>query len=177
VRVSIAPCLLAFACLPAYAIAQSAPVADAFRDDAKHVGKNLIAALDAFPADKYSYKPTPAQMSVGAIAVHLAQGNDYLCGTIGGTKAPDRAKVDPTASKDVLMARLKETFAFCDQALSSLDDSKLGEELPWFGGKTKTRAGVILDTNGDWADHYSQLANYMRLNGLTPPSAQKKPAA
>ena len=176
-RVSIAPCLLAFACLPAYAIAQSAPVAEAFRDDAKHVGKNLIAALDAFPADKYSYKPTPAQMSVGAIAVHLAQGNDYLCGTIGGTKAPDRAKVDPTASKDVLMARLKETFAFCDQALTSLDDSKLGEELPWFGGKTKTRAGVILDTNGDWADHYSQLANYMRLNGLTPPSAQKKPAA
>ena len=69
------------------------------------------------------------------------------------------------------------TFAFCDQALGSLDDSKLGEQLPFFGGKTKTRASIMTLTVGDWADHYSQFANYMRLNGLTPPTAQKKPAA
>jgi hypothetical protein len=177
VRVSIAPCLIAFGCLPAFAAAQTNPVADAFKDNAKHEGTNLVAAVDAFPADKYSYKPTPAQMSVGDIVVHLSSGNDYLCGAIGGMKAPDRAKVDVSAGKDALVARLKETFAFCDQALAGLDDSKLGEQLPWFGGKTKSRAGVMTATTGDWADHYSQLANYMRLNGLTPPTAQKKPAA
>src|SRR6476619_7781695 len=92
--------------LPRVATAQGNPVADAFRDNAKNEGKNLIAAAEEFPADKYGYKPTPSQMSVGEIVVHLIQGNDYLCGTIGGMKAPERTKVAGTDSKETLMARL-----------------------------------------------------------------------
>ena len=170
--------LLALVCLPAIAIAQNAPVADAFKDNAKHAGQNLVAAADEFPADKYTYKPTEKQMTVGDIVAHLVEGNDYLCGTIGGSKAPARAnKPKGTDAKDALMSELKDSFEFCDKALASLDDSKLGEQLPFFGGKTRTRAAVMTLTTGDWADHYSQLANYLRLNNMLPPTAQKKPAA
>ena len=161
------------ALLPSLATAQGV-VADAFRNVARDEGKNLTAAAEVMPADKYSYRPTPKQMSFGEIIVHLAQGNDFLCGSIGGTKAPDRPKVTPTASKEALVARLKETFQFCDQALANLDDSKLGEQLPMFG-KTMSRAAVEMVTVGDWADHYSQIANYMRLNGMLPPSALPRP--
>lgn len=154
--------------------ADTSPVASAFRDSYKELAKNLMAAADDMPADKYAFKPTPAQMSFGQIMTHLAQGNDFLCGTIGGMKAPTRTKVAPTDSKDVLVARLKETFAFCDQALANLDDSKLAEQLPMFGGRMMSRAAVMTLTTGDYADHYSQEAIYMRLNGLTPPSAKKK---
>ena len=154
---------------------QGNPVADAFRDYAKQSAKNLIAAAEEFPADKYSYKPTPAQMSVADIVVHLAQGNDYLCGTIGGMKAPTRNKVAATDTKETLMSRLRETFAFCDQALASVSDSNLGESLPFFGGRSMSRAAIMTLTTGDWADHYSQYANYLRLNGMLPPTA-KKPA-
>jgi uncharacterized damage-inducible protein DinB len=161
--------------LPGLAISQGSPVADAFRDNARSAAKNLIAAAEEFPADKYAYKPTPAQMSVGEIVVHLIQGNDYLCGTIGGTKAPDRAKVAPTDNKDALIARLRETFTFCDQSLASLTDANLGEQLPFFGGRKMSRAAVMTLTTGDWADHYSQYSNYLRLNGMLPPTA-KKPA-
>ena len=163
------------ALLPRVTTAQANPVADAFRDYAKESAKNLIAAAEEFPADKFSYKPTPAQMSVGDIAAHLAQGNDYLCGTIGAMKAPTRTKVAATDGKDALVARLKETFAFCDQALASVNDAKLGEALPFFGGRTMSRAAVMTLTTGDWADHYSQYANYLRLNAMLPPTA-KKPA-
>src|SRR6266576_2542583 len=105
--------------LPGIATSQQAsPVADAFRDYAKTSAKNLIAAAEEFPADKYTYKPTASQMSVGDILVHLVQGNDYLCGSIGGMKAPERTKIAVTDSKDALIARLRETFAFCDQALA-----------------------------------------------------------
>jgi DinB superfamily len=175
VRVSIGAAALALTCcLPALAAAQGAPVADAFKENAKHAGANLIAAAEEMPADKYAYKPTPAQMSFGQIVTHLAEGNDYLCGAIGGTKAPARAKLDAAAdSKDKLVAALKETFAFCDQALASLDDSKLGEQVPFFGGKTRTRASIMTITTGDWADHYSQSAIYLRLNNLLPPTAKK----
>lgn len=159
--------------LPSLAGAQSV-VAEAFRNVARDEGKNLTAAAEVMPANKYSYKPTPKQMSFGEIMVHLAQGNDFLCGSIGGTKAPERSKVTPTASKETLVARLKETFQFCDQALANLDDSKLSEQLPMFGGKTMSRAAVEMVTVGDWADHYSQMANYLRLNRLLPPTAMKK---
>jgi len=167
--------IVSLALVPSLASAQAAPVAKAFRDFAAEEGKHLVAAAETMPADKYTFKPTPAQMSFSDIMVHLARGNDFLCGAISGTKAPQRSNVGPADSKDALVARLKETFAFCDQALASLDDSKLTEELPIFG-KTMTRAAVETLTVGDWADHYSQIAIYMRLNGQLPPTA-KKPGA
>ena len=159
--------------LPRLVVAQANPVADAFRADARDEAKKLIASAETMPADKYSFKPTPAQMSFGEIVAHLAGGNDYFCGTLSGTKAPERTKVDPTAGKETLVARLKETFQFCDEALAKLDDSKLTEQLPFFGGKMVSRASMILITTADWADHYSQSAIYLRLNGHLPPTAKK----
>jgi hypothetical protein len=138
------------------------------------MGRNLVAAAEGMPADKYGYRPTPAQMSFAKIVVHLAEGNDYLCGTIAGVKAPERAKVDSADSKDKLVARLRETFGFCETALAKLDDSNLAEQLPFFGGRPASRASVILVTVGDWADHYSQAANYLRLNGQLPPTAKRQ---
>jgi DinB superfamily len=175
IRISTAA--LALALVSGTASAQTAnPVAQAFRDEAASSAKNLIAAADEFPAAKYGYKPTPAQMSFGAIVAHLSDGNDYLCGKIGGMKAPTRTKVASTDTKDVLVARLRETFAFCTQALTPLDDSKLGEMIPvFFSPKPMSRAAVMTETTADWADHYSQSAIYMRLNGMLPPTA-KKPA-
>jgi DinB superfamily len=163
--------VLALAVAPSLVVAQ-APVADALRANTKQYGKNLSAAAEVMPADKYAFKPTPAQMSFGDVVTHLIEGNDYLCGLLGGTQAPTRTKVAATDKKEALVARLKETFAFCDQALATLDDSKLGEQVSLFGMKM-SRAGAEMLTVGDWADHYSQMANYLRLNGQLPPTAKK----
>lgn len=149
------------------------PVSTAFRADAASVGKNLMAAADDMPADRYGFRPTAAQMSFADIMVHLAQGNDLLCSKIGGVTAPTRTKVDAKATKEALVSRLKETFAFCDQALANLDDSRLGDQIQLFGPRMRTRAEAVIITTGDWADHYSQVAIYMRLNKLLPPTAKK----
>jgi len=167
--------LAAVLTLPRVLAAQANPVADAFRENARDAAKNLIAAAEEFPTDKLGFKPTPAQMSVADIIAHLSQGNDYLCGSIGGVKAPTRTKVAATDGRDALLARLRETFAFCDQALAPLTDANLAEQLPFFGGRKMSRAAVMTLTTGDWADHYSQSAIYLRLNGMLPPTA-KKPA-
>ncbi|MDQ6888133.1 MAG: DinB family protein [Gemmatimonadota bacterium] len=174
-RFRLSAATVAVALLPGLGAAQqAAPVAQAFRDNAQDVGKNLMAAADEMPAKKYGFKPTKAQMSFGDIVVHLAQGNDYLCSSIGGAKPPTRTKISASDKKDALVARLRETFKFCDESLAQVDDSKLGEQLPFFGGRTMSRAGVMTVTTGDWADHYSQAAIYLRLNGLLPPTAKKK---
>src|SRR5207342_1307196 len=122
------------ALLPVIAAAQSAsPVADAFRNEAKTRGKNLMAAAEVMPADKYGFKPTPAQMSFGDVVLHLAGGNDAFCSAIGGGKAPARTKLTVADGKTALTARLKETFDFCNEALAKLDDSKLAEPMNMFG--------------------------------------------
>ena len=87
--------------------------------------RNLVAAAEEMPAAKYGYKPTPAQMSYGDIIGHLAEGNDYFCSSIGGVPAPKRAELAKRAAKDKLVARLKETFQFCETALAKVDDAKL----------------------------------------------------
>jgi hypothetical protein len=163
--------------LPSAVLAQGgAPVADAFREMASRQARNLVAAAEVMPSDKYGYKPTPAQMSFADVIGHLAGGNDYFCSALAGVAAPKRAELAKDAAKDKLVARLKETFQFCDTALAKLDDSKLDAKLPFFGQQEISRAAMILATTEDWGDHYSQLANYLRLNNLLPPTAKPKKA-
>jgi hypothetical protein len=155
--------------------ASASPVADALRAMTQRYSRILIAAAEAMPAEKYKYRPTPAQMSFADIQVHLAnEGNDLLCGKVAGVPVPQRTPMDTTMSKDQLVTRLRETFQFCETAFAKLDDSKLGDPIQLFGPNPFSRATAIMITVGDWADHYSQEANYLRLNGLVPPTAQRR---
>jgi len=168
------PQIVAAQATAAAATPSSSPVADALRSMGQRYGRILVAAAEAMPADKYNYRPTPAQMSFAQIQVHLAnEGNDMLCGKTAGIEVPQRTAMDTTATKEQLVARLKETFQFCEQAFARMDDSKLAEPVAMFG-MNLTRANAVLITVADWADHYSQEANYLRLNGVLPPTAQRR---
>lgn len=174
---AVLPAALAAQAAPATAPAASTnPVSDALRQAEQRFARILVAAAEAMPAEKYNYRPTPAQMSFAMIQVHLAtEGNDLLCGKVAGMTPPPRASAaDTTLSKDQLVARLKETFAFCEQAFAKLDDTKLSQPIQLFGPNPFTMAAAMFITVGDWADHYSQEANYLRLNGILPPTAQPR---
>src|SRR6266581_7893338 len=111
--------LAAQATAAAAAPASKSPVADGLRGMHQRFSRILIAAAEAMPADKYSYRPTPAQMSFAAIQVHLAnEGNDLLCGKVAGVAVPQRTPMDTTMSKEQLVARLKETFQLCETAFA-----------------------------------------------------------
>jgi uncharacterized damage-inducible protein DinB len=153
----------------------ASPVADAVRSSAGRAATNFIAAAADMPATKYGFKPTPAQMSFGEAIAHMAAGNDAYCSSIGGVAAPKRAALAKEASKEQLVARLKETFQFCESALAGVDDSRLDQAVPYFGEET-TRAAVMVSAAEEWAGHYSQIAVYLRLNGLVPPTAKPRAA-
>jgi len=135
--------------------------------------KNMLAAAEAMPADKYNFKPTPDQWTFGKIVSHIAASNGALCAAIGGTPAPNAVKVPETATKAELQAGLKASFDFCDKAMAALTDAKLGDGLP-MRGSTVPRARVVMEITADLPDHYSQMAMYLRLNGILPPSAQPR---
>ena len=172
----VSSALAVWLAVPTALLAQQAanPVADAFRSSFQEQQRNLVEAAEQMPADKYGFKPTPAQMSFGKVVTHLVSGNAFLCAVIGGKAQPNWPELQETAPKDSLVARLRTSFDFCATALAGLDDSKLGENVPWFGDKPVTRAYAMLITIDDWADHYSQSAIYMRLNGLLPPTARRQ---
>jgi uncharacterized damage-inducible protein DinB len=168
----LAVCTLSLT-LGAVAQAQN-PVSNGIRAVAQRQTKNIVDAAEAMPADKYGYKPTAAQMSFGDVVAHLIrEGNNYLCSAASGMKQPDADKFAGTDAKDKLVAGLKASFKFCETALAGIQDAQLGDSIDFFGGHKATKAFAGLITVADWADHYSQMAIYLRLNGLLPPTAKK----
>jgi len=129
-------------------------------------GSRLVDALDSIPAAKYDYRPTPVQQTIGYIAQHVEDANYSLCERMGELK-PTRTAKDSVADtikarwpKDTLVARLRASLRFCDDAM---------ERIPQL--TSPALASTLLAFETDLAEHYSQLSVYMRLLGLVPPSA------
>jgi uncharacterized damage-inducible protein DinB len=171
---------LTMALLPLAAEAQQATqpetnsVSNAVRTLLDHQSKNMVAAVEEMPADKFNFHPTPAQMTFGKLVMHMAGSNNFLCSKISGIAAPAEEKLAETDSKDRLVGALKASFDYCTQALAKVDDSKLGEPLTLWGGRTMSRAAAMIALTNDFADHYGMAAMYLRLNGLLPPTAKQK---
>ena len=169
---------------------QAAPVTDpitaAFRGRISALHRNLAQAFDSIPAAKFSYKPTPAQLTIGYVAQHLANDNYFFCEKFGDLKSNRSAADASTADsikanwpKEQLVTKLKESFKYCEDAFAQLNDAKLTEPIsitaPNGQTRNSTRAAMALGHALDMADHYSQIANYMRLNNMLPPTALPRP--
>lgn len=184
--------LAALALLPLSLVAQQPPAAPTanpittvFRNRTMGLQRVIAQAFDSIPESKFEYKPTPSQLSIGYIAQHLVSDNYFFCnnfGTMKGTQATaDTATADSVRAKwpkATLVTKLKESLTFCENAFAQLDDAKLAEQITLtFGNQSRQapRASMVLGHALDLADHYSQLANYMRLNNMLPPTALPQP--
>ena len=145
-----------------------------------YYGSWLVAAFDSIPAGRYDFKPAPPQQSVGYIAQHLEDANYQLCERIGGVKramTPRDSLADTVKArwpKDTLVARLRASLVFCQRVVERLDDARLVDEVPVGApgsGQTAPRVRFLILLVTDLAEHYAQLASYMRILGMTPPSA------
>jgi hypothetical protein len=151
------------------------PVTTVLREIMPRQQSNLIAAAEAMPADKYAFKPTPAQMSFAHLVAHMVRSNIELCAKAGDVAPPPRAgDVDEAQSKEKLVSALKTSFDFCNVAFAKADDSHLGDTIDLHAGQQGPRAFTYFALTNDWADHYSAAAMYLRLNGILPPTAQNK---
>jgi uncharacterized damage-inducible protein DinB len=166
--------------------ASSNPITAVVKQRTMAYQQRLAQAFDSIPERLFSYKPTPAQLTIGYIAQHLADDNYFYCNQFGAMKAQRTAEetstpdsVKATWPKEKLVTQLKQSFKFCEDALAQLDDAKLAEQstmtLPNGQTRSVTRAGAAIGHLTDMVDHYSQLANYMRLNNILPPTALPRP--
>jgi len=150
------------------------PVTTVVKEIVPKQQKNLVAAVEAMPADKFGYKPTPQQMSFAHLVLHMTESNYALCAKASDMPQPKHDELKDADGKDKLLAALKSSFDFCNTALAKVDDSKLGDTIEARGGRKEPRAWALIALTNDWADHYGAAAMYLRLNGLLPPTAQPK---
>jgi uncharacterized damage-inducible protein DinB len=162
----------------------SDPIKNSFEDFAGHYAQLLLAAFDSIPGARYDFRPTAPQQTVGYVAQHLEQANYNLCERIGGMARTMTARdslpasVKATWPKDTLVARLRRSLYFCRDAFAKVDDPKMGDAVrlgPAGSALTQPRVHALLFFVTDLAEHYAQLASYMRIMGLVPPSALPRP--
>src|SRR5229473_4661751 len=150
------------------------PVTSVVKEILPRQQKNLVAAAEEMPADKFGFRPTPEQMTFGNLVLHIIQSNSYLCAKIGEIPEAKLPGLKETDGKDRLVTALKASFDFCSTALGKVDDSKLGDTVELGGGREGPRAFALIALTNDWADHYSAAAMYLRLNGLLPANGTRK---
>lgn len=169
---------MAMICLVAPVAARSQgpvpnPASAAVRRTLDRYSKNLVATAKEMPVEKYGYHPTPENMTFGKTIAHIAEVNNFACSKVAETAAPEVPKLAEN-EKEKLVEALTASMDFCTQAFAKLTDASLGDQVPWFGGRQVSRISAALEVTNDLVDHYSSLALYLRLNGLLPPTAQRK---
>src|SRR5256885_16923695 len=65
------------------------PVSTTVKNQLPRFSKNIVAAAEAMPAEKYGFKPTPEMNSFGHLVIHIVQSNNVLCSKISGAPAPE----------------------------------------------------------------------------------------
>lgn len=127
------------------------------------VRRNLEAAADVMPADKYGFKLTDGQMSFAEWLKHSAERNYSDCATLKSETAPDAAKkVAGLKDKAEVSQALKDSFAYCAAALEGVDDQKVLASPQM----TYALLHIVVHNN----EIYGNLAGYLRSSGIVPPS-------
>ena len=117
----------------------------------------------------------PAQQTFAERAMHVAQIDMALFGTLGGkTPAPTIANPKATTKAEAIAA-LQASFDYGAALLKEFDDQQLGERIKSmpFLGPTTSRLKVIYFSMQHTNDIYGQLVVYLRLNGVTPPASNR----
>lgn len=136
----------------------------------------FLALAEAFPADKYSWRPGPGVRSVGEVFMHVA--SEYYIYTpmsFGAERSPVIAKGQPAiqafekmSTKEDVLKHLKEGFAYAKSAVGGIDPAQLAGSKKLFGGNY-TIIETSLGMAADMHEHLGQLIAYARVNGIKPP--------
>jgi len=142
----------------------------------------VVPAADAMPAEKYSFAPTAGQFTgVRTFAQqikHLAANNYRMAAYIlNETPTPDQMSEtgpDTVQSKPQIMEYVKGSFAVLRRAIASINEGNMLEPLtssPSPGQKTRLQLAV--DVVAHSSNHYGQMVEYLRMNGIVPPASRQ----
>lgn len=142
----------------------------------KNLSGEIISAAEAMPADKYDFVPTNGKFdgvrSFGAQVAHIAGANYMFFSGFGLSGGMDEAKLKSLKSKEELVQALKDSFAFAQKGVDTINAQNAFMSVG-SGEMKMTRAGAATFCIAHAMDHYGQMVEYLRMNGMVPPASQK----
>ncbi len=169
--------LTALLCITVLASASSALAQDPMTTAAKStlgmIKNNVVKAAEQVSEEHYAFKPTPDVRSFGQLIGHIANANYMICSNATGAANPSKADIEKTVTaKADLSKAVAESFAFCEAQFDALTPAKAAEVIDVFGMKMPRLNALQFNTAHDF-EHYGNIATYMRLKGMVPPSSQR----
>ena len=129
---------------------------------------------NAMPAELYSFKPNPEEMTFGEQIVHIAGANVFRFKQLTGIKPPfefDPAHLPPT-DKTSAMKMLEQSFDYVIQVLPGITGEQLKRtwQVPSWKGRTEPDGrAMIMNMFVHTAHHRAQCEVYMRVKVIKPP--------
>ena len=145
------------------------------------VEQQVVSAAEAMPEDKYSFAPTNGEFKgVRTFAQqikHVAAVNHELGAAILQEKPPGdlNGEAGPTSitSKADVLKYLKDSFTYVHKAVQTINDKNAVETVKSpFGEGSVTRLGLATSVAWHGFDHYGQMVEYARMNGVIPPASR-----
>ena len=165
------------------AIAQQRPkqprtIPDSINFIWKDVEQDFTSLAKAMPEDKWSFKPTQGAFkdvrTFGEQVKHVACANEAWAKQIAGEKPPARCDLggpNPAKTKVEILAYLHDSLGMVDKAIAdtSADNLLHANAGPYWG---PNRLSALPATVWHISDHYGQLVEYLRMNGIVPPASR-----
>jgi len=140
-----------------------------------HVSRQLVALAEAFPAEKFAWRPGPGVRSTSEVFMHIALANFYLLSVTGPKMPDDLTSPDMektvTAKADVVRW-LKRSLEAVRKAHASLKPGDLQRRVK-IEGRDAIVDGMYLRIIVHDNEHMGQLVAYARVNGIVPPWSEK----
>ncbi len=172
-------------------LAKKETVASAFTRGFGYQEYQVRSAAEAMPEEKYGFRPVeinfknetpgygPAQLRTFAEQVkHVACANFGFAAELDGATPPpacDKGGPNPAKTKKELLIYLRESFAAVNKSLGDINQKNMFDPIEGPYAGPNTRLGLATTIIWHAADHYGQMALYLRLNGIIPPSSRPNP--
>jgi uncharacterized damage-inducible protein DinB len=172
---------------PAAPASPSTPptIASAIDREISLVEKEVVDAAEAMPEDKFDFSPEKLNVpgsdykGVRTFAEqlkHIAASNYLIWSPITGEKPPDNVNdgkgPDNMKAKADIIKYVKDSFAFGHKAVATLNDSNLVQPIVRNNRPPTTRLFLATFAPAHCFDHYGQMIEYLRMNGIVPPASR-----
>lgn len=145
--------------------------ADVYGKQLSLMEKEFVSAAEAMPEDKYNFAPTQGEFkgvrTFAEQVKHVIEANNVYFHDPAAPRVDDRAEIEKLKTKAEIVAALKDSYAKAHAFVNAITP-----ENAFLATQNGTRAGNAAFGMAHFMDHYGQMVEYLRMNGIVPPASQ-----
>lgn len=167
---------------PSPAVSQNQPLPTTISQSVLFIWKDIehdfIALAETMPEEKWNYKPIQGEFkgvrTFGEQIKHVACSNEAWGKQMAGEKTPERCDLggpNPAKTRVEILAYLRDSFAMIDKAIADTNAENLlqpNKGRYWGPNRLSALTAAVWHIS----DHYGQLVEYLRMNGIVPPASR-----